>query len=531
MQAKFVAVGLQSTGPSRKETFLGRAFRVIPAVFVRSQVLRNNLGTCFLPQDDITDEWANIWNGTPVLVGPHPMDGDDPASGREAQLWNERLGGWIFAAKAVQESTQIRHLAGEVWLDESRADAVDGLKAVLERVDAGEPVELSTGFRAKILAQAGVFQGSAYESVLHPDGADHLVISTEMTGACSVSDGCGLGVNKFQGTPPMENTNTPAVEEGTKTGGATEETSKTEQAEQGLWAKVKARFTKQRDDAASLIEARFKLDEQARAVNGLPVSDMEKQSRIRAALQEKLGSNGDVIIADVFSTDSVVIFWMITPFGPEPQGSNYFRATFSEGSDGVITFGEAEKVRRVTAYELVGNEAGKPSTGTATNCNCAPTEGANMSKEAAEKTAMETLTEAVGNLAKTVQGLASDVAGIKQAAEQDPNPSIAGLKKTMGELASTVQSMATVTKTAVEERDRERRALVESLAGNYRVPFTEADLEAKPIEELRKIAQMAGAEDYSGRGGPRSASNSSQGARFVEPVPYFQKPEAGKGGK
>src|SRR4051812_35905041 len=115
MQSKFVAVGLQSTGASRKETFLGRAFRVIPAVLVRSQVLSNNLGVCLLPQDDITDDWAQLWNGIPVLVGPHPMDGDAPASGRDAQLWNERLGGWIFRAKAVQETSQVRHLAGEVW--------------------------------------------------------------------------------------------------------------------------------------------------------------------------------------------------------------------------------------------------------------------------------------------------------------------------------------------------------------------------------------------------------------------------------
>lgn len=526
MKSKFVVVGLQSTGASRKETFLGRDFRVIPAVLVRSQVLRNNLGVCLLPQEDITDDWAELWNGIPVLVGPHPSEDGQAVSGRAATLWNERLGGWIFGAHAVQESPQVRHLAGEVWLDESRVGEVDGLQAVLTKVDAGEAVELSTGFPAQRQESAGMFQGSLYETILHPAGADHLVISTEMTGACSVNDGCGLGINKFEGAPPMEKAKTPAAE-------ATTEQPKAEATAQSLWSKVKARFSTQRETVDNSIELKFKLDEHYRALNTLPVSDMEKMSRLRAALQEKLEDNGEIIIADVFSADSVVIFWMITPFGPEPQGSNYFRCTYTEGADGVVTFSDPpEKVRRVTAYEPVGNEAGKPSSETATNCNCASTEEANMSKEAAEKSAIEMLTETVGTLATAVQGLVSDVASIKKASETDPNPAIAGIKKTVGELVQQFASMKGITESAVQERDRERQSLVAALAGNYRVPFTESDLEAKPLEELRKLATMAGVEDYTAKGGPRAHNNeSSEGARFVEPVPYFQKKDKKDGGK
>lgn len=525
-----IVVALELNQPKiRSENFLGREFCVVPAVLVRSQVLRNNLGVTFLPAAELTSEWAGLWNGIPVLVGPHPTQRGVPMSGRDPQLWNERCAGWIFHAKIGEEGSEVKHLAGEVWLDRSRASAVDGLQSVLDKLEAGERVELSTGFQAQLVATQGNFQGTAYEAIMHPAGADHLVISTEMTGACSVSDGCGLGVNRYEGTPPMENTDTPAPEAGTKTGGATEETPpKVEATEQSLWSRVRARFTKQRETADNTIEAKFKLDEHNRALNALPVSDAAKESRIRAALQEKHGSVGDIIVADVFSADSVVVFWMITPFGPEPQGSNYFRVTFSEGEGGEITFSEPEKVRRVTAYEPVGNEAGEPSR-TATNCNCAPKEGATMSDKNKEQEGIDlaTLTKAISDLTSTVANLATDVAGIKKAAEQDPNPAIAGLKKSIGELAGQVQSMSTVTKSAVEERERERQNLVASLAGNYRCAFTAEELETKPLVELRKLAEMTNA-DYSARGGPRGAQNSSD-QRFAEPVAYWEKPKPGQG--
>lgn len=521
-----IVVAVELSGSKiRNENFLGREFCVVPAVLVRSQVLRNNLGVTYLPAAELTSDWAGVWNGIPVLVGPHPTQRGVPMSGRDPQLWNERCAGWIFHAKIGEEGSEVRHLAGEVWLDRSRASAVDGLQSVLDKLEAGERVELSTGFQAQLVATQGNFQGTAYEAIMHPAGADHLVISTEMTGACSVSDGCGLGVNKYEGTPPMENIDTPAPEAGTKTGGATEP-PKTEAAEQSLWSKVKARLLGQRETVDNSIEAKFKIDEHYRALNTLPVSDMEKQMRLRAALQEKLGDNGEVIIADVFTADSIVIFWMITPFGPEPQGSNYFRVSFSEGTDGAITFGDHVKVRRVTAYEPVGNAADEPSS-TATNCNCAPKEGATMSdKNKDEGSDLATLMKAIGDLTSTVANLATDVATIKKAAESDPNPAIAGLKKTIGDLAGQVEQFKGITQTAVQERERERQNLVTSLAGNYRCAFSAEELETKPLDELRKLAEMAAGSDYQGKGGPRGANNSAD-QRFAETVPYWEKKKEG----
>lgn len=526
-----IVVTLELNQPkARTEKFLDREFTVVPAVLVRSQVLRNNLGVTYLPAEDITEDWAGIWNGIPVLVGPHPSQRGVPVSGRSPQLWNERCAGWIFNAKAVQETETIRHLGAEVWLDNARASAVEGMAAVLDKLAIGERVELSTGFLINLAETPGVFEGTAYEAVIHPNGADHLVISTEMTGACSVSDGCGLGVNKYEGTMPGD--------EGTRTGGAAEE--KPAANEQSLWSKIKARFSKEREAVENAIEEKIKIDEVFRATHALPVSDNEMQSRIRSALQKKMGATGDVVIADMFTAENLVIFWMFTPFGPQPQGPMYYRASYSvdaEGDD--FTFTEPEKVMRVTAYEpYVGTNENpdKPSSSTATNCNCAPTEGATMSdknkNQEVENAGIDALTKVVTDLATAVQALASDVAGIKKAAEQDPNPAIAGLKKEIGALVGQVASMKGITESAVEERERERQSLVNELAGNYRCAFTAEELEAKPLVELRKLAEMSKGADFSGRGGPRGAQNNGNSGdqRFADTTPYWKKDKT-EGGK
>lgn len=179
----------------RRATWQGRPYLVVRAVLVRSQVLDNNLGSSYLPADEITDEWAEMWNGIPVLIGDHPQQRGENVSGRSPELWDARQVGFIFNAHAEWIGADVRRLTAEVWLDESRADVVQGFRDVLDAVQAGRAVELSTGFRTQPERSRGEFEGKTYELIMRPIGADHLVISTEMTGACSVADGCGLGVH------------------------------------------------------------------------------------------------------------------------------------------------------------------------------------------------------------------------------------------------------------------------------------------------------------------------------------------------
>lgn len=263
------------------------------------------------------------------------------------------------------------------------------------------------------------------------------------------------------------------------------------------------------------------------------MSDSDRSNLLRVGLQEKFGASfhGEVVVCDVFSDAKEVVFWVMTAIGPEPPGPEYFRVEYSEGEGGALEFSELKKVRRQMTYQpvaqsadpaanaapLVATNAGKP-------CGCAEDEPMSGTNNEGLEQSVKALVETVGNLAGTVKALSDDVKAIKDAANSDPNPAIAGLKATIGQLAASVESMQTVTKTAVQERERERRGLVAALVGNYRVPFNEAELEAKSLDELRKIQQMAQPTDNSGRGAPRGALSREDQA-FAEPVPYFKKSE------
>lgn len=123
--------------------------------------------------------------------------------------------------------------------------------------------------------------------------------------------------------------------------------------------------------------------------------------------------------------------------------------------------------------------------------------------------AVATLTTLVQNLTTRVEALAKESAPAE----------VAGLKKTVGDLAAQFEKMQGVTKAAIDERERERQYLVHELAGNHRVPFSAAELETKPIEELRKLSTMVSVENFAGKGGP---GGQREEARFAEPRPYWE---------
>lgn len=170
--------------PVQREQFMGREHFAVPAVLVQSQVLSNNLGKTFLPAEDITPEWAELANGAPA-VADHPK-----TSAKDPRVINEMGVGFLFNAEARDGK-----LKGEVFLDPARAGDVPDLRAILEKLENGEPVEVSTGFPVAVEEKPGVHNGEEFDRVIHPAGFDHLAVFAEATGACSVADGCGLAQN------------------------------------------------------------------------------------------------------------------------------------------------------------------------------------------------------------------------------------------------------------------------------------------------------------------------------------------------
>lgn len=659
MRQQFVVMRLEAAGPGETLTFLGRPFRVVPAVLVRSQVLHNNLGAALLPVNEFTEEWASQWNGIPVLVGPHPSLRGEPVSGRSATLWNERGAGWIFDARVEVAATDVRCLKGSVYLDVSRRDAVPGLAAVLDALDAKTPVELSTGFLSMSQAEEGLFRGEAYNLVMRPLGADHLVVSTTMTGACSVTDGCGLGVNQEEHlmdelvgnvlaaarTPTYSGTeNTPWSSPGLAdyvsgldlgTVGSINDLTKAQKQKiaaltllgdpgadnlrdltffpvvnpkngklnlralravlggRGSQANIPAAARDSAQaEARALLQAHNSAENEEleagaegasgstlRAVltrvgelilgrralhqskwddhlahnlahdaavwNMVEPSDQEKLNQLTEELQETYGTQDrKVVVRDVYSDGGTIVFWYMTPFGPEPPGDEFFQCTFADDKAGGYTFGSPMRVRRMTVYEPATademQEAGTSAAGNAApGCGCGKKAAADnhtaeepTMQDNEKKDLMGEITGAINAaIGPVTEKLGKLEASVQEAAKTAANAAVAELKATVDGLKATVDALGA---TVNAERDAERQALVAHLSANNVTPFTAADLESKPLDELRKLAVLAKVEtrviNFAGRGGPRSATAAAENeeAAFAEPVPYWADNSKGK---
>lgn len=121
---------------------------------------------------------------------------------------------------------------------------------------------------------------------------------------------------------------------------------------------------------------------------------------------------------------------------------------------------------------------------------------------------------AIQQLSEAVSALNTKVTALETS-----DVTVAGLKRAVAQLAEKVDAAVASAAPAVEERERERTSLVQELAGHYRVPFTAAQLEAKPLDELRMIKQMATSENFSGRGGPQGKEHQPV---YAEPVKYWE---------
>lgn len=94
-----------------------------------------------------------------------------------------------------------------------------------------------------------------------------------------------------------------------------------------------------------------------------------------------------------------------------------------------------------------------------------------------------------------------------------------------------------VARPVIEDREKERTDLVETLAGNDDVPYEEDELVERSIDELRRLAQMAKIErpvtgSWAGRGGPRTATQGKDDEPAYAPVrPYYETPAANGAGE
>lgn len=167
-----------------RRTLDGRPHLVAPIVALVAGVVNGEL----VPVEELS-AFAAAWNGRPAPLR-HPQDASGQyISANSPEVIESSVIGTVFGMHV-----EAGRLLGEMWLDVEKCERLggDALRA-LRRLEAGEVIEVSTGYFCDFEPNEGVFNGRAYAGVQRNLRPDHVALLPDEVGACSIADGCGVG--------------------------------------------------------------------------------------------------------------------------------------------------------------------------------------------------------------------------------------------------------------------------------------------------------------------------------------------------
>ena len=177
-------VTVNLSGPrTRRETFEGRQYLVAPMVMLTEGVHEGSAGPLLYRNEDLA-KTPEVWNHKPIVVY-HPQINGVGVSACDPDILTNRKIGYVF-----NTTFKDGKLIAEAWLDIERTAAVD--ERILNALEAGQMVELSTGLFTDNLDESGTWNGEDYIGVAVNHRPDHLAILPDKKGACSIKDGAGL---------------------------------------------------------------------------------------------------------------------------------------------------------------------------------------------------------------------------------------------------------------------------------------------------------------------------------------------------
>lgn len=183
---EFLTANFSVGGKTRRVTFNGRNYIVAPMTLLKQGVLKGNKGPLYYPNEEITKNY-HAWNNMPIVVN-HPEDANGNAlSARSPAILEQYQIGFVFNTRFEGK------LIAEGWFDIEKTKQVD--PRIMAAIEAGKPMELSTGLFTQNQEQQGDYNGKEYVGVARNYVPDHLAILPDQPGACSIKDGCGLNIN------------------------------------------------------------------------------------------------------------------------------------------------------------------------------------------------------------------------------------------------------------------------------------------------------------------------------------------------
>jgi hypothetical protein len=168
------------SGRALRRTENGRTWLVAPVSMLVPGVLAGSRGPLYYPPEVVARDVQN-WDLQPLTLG-HP-----PCSAHAEGVYDRQGLGAVRNPRF--EGGRLR---AEAWFDAERTRRI--APDVFNRLERGEPIEVSTGLYTKErpAPQGSAWRGREYSHTVIDFTPDHLAILPDQRGACSLDDGCGV---------------------------------------------------------------------------------------------------------------------------------------------------------------------------------------------------------------------------------------------------------------------------------------------------------------------------------------------------
>jgi|WetSurMetagenome_2_1015567.scaffolds.fasta_scaffold02313_5 hypothetical protein len=167
----------EATCCTRRELLGGKEHLVVPTVMLTPGIVNGE----FVSAAEIAAS-VMAWNDVPIPI-EHPRERGLPISARQPGVLERAVAGRLYGANIGPTG----NLRGEMWLDIGKVGAL-GYAAMLELLEAGGPVEVSTAYYRDLDTTT---TGTGFTGAAKNLKPDHLALLPHSKGACSWENGCG----------------------------------------------------------------------------------------------------------------------------------------------------------------------------------------------------------------------------------------------------------------------------------------------------------------------------------------------------
>lgn len=428
----------------RVETLRGQEHVVVPVVMLVEGVIQGALAE--VPELALASEFGSnptAWNGCPVPV-THPQRAGVYVSAGNPNVWGAEVIGFLF-----NTGLQDKSLCSEIWINRTWAEE-SGFDDVLNALEGGEVMEVSTGLFANVVEVQGVHDGETYGGVWTNVVPDHLALLPNSIGACSVE--MGAGTNRT----PSVNMADFAIEKIRTTGKNAQRLMSINQS-----------VTKEPDKMPTSTPAPSLLQRVLGTLNteGVELSDKDKQFKanlagisdgdLRTAIASALSKESEYCYVMAVFDDSVVYeAWVEEDYSWRLLQRPY---KLNGGATGTVEFtGEGIEVRPLTSFVPVNQSTQKEETRMNTKAKN------NTEDDAATETAAATTTA------------------------QEP----AKVEVTQEDAAKVFGAPASEITSALALQAERRAKIVGDVLAINECPFTEEELKGFSVQQLEKILSV-----------------------------------------